>query len=245
MAENSRNAALLLVGHGAREFADAGRILQIHADALRSGGRFAEVATAWLAGTPSPAAALAGLAAPVVHVVPFFMEDGWFVRQALPAALPKDGAQTLLIHPPVGVHPEMAALAAARAGRSCGVDAARWSLLLVGHGSARSPGRHMALHDHAAALAARGLFARVRAAFLQEPPFAADALAEWRDAPVAVLGWFAGEGGHVRDDLPRILEAEHALRGKTPLRDLGIIADEPGLVRIILAQAAAPSRNGG
>ncbi len=226
----------MLVAHGATRFADAGRLLHVHAEALRSQRRFADVAVGLLNGTPSAAEALSGLASHVVHVVPFFMEQGWFVREAIPRALRDHHGHDLRYHDPVGVHPDMANLAAARAQQACRADAAQFSLLLVGHGSARAPGRPMALHRHADALSAAGKFAQVRAAFLAEPPLVADALRVWRAVPVAVLGWFAGEGGHVREDLPASLAAERAARGTTgaPLLDLGVIADDPDMPRIII-----------
>lgn len=239
-----RTDALLLIGHGAPCFTDADRILKAHADTLRRSGCFAEVVTGWLNGRPSAADALASVSSSVVHVVPFFMENGWFVREGVPTAL-RGVDRTLCFHPPVGVHPDMAVLAAARVERACG-SSAGLSLLLVGHGSARSPGRRMALHRHAEWLAGTGRFGCARAAFLEEPPLAADALAEWRAEPVAVLGFFSGEGGHVRDDLGRLLRREHAWRGVggAALIDLGLIADDPGMPEIILQQVAAGPDNG-
>ena len=112
------------------------------------------------------------------------------------------------------------------------------NLLLIGHGSARAPGRVTALHDHASRLTARRRFARVEVAFLEEAPFAADALAALRGEPLAVLGFFAGEGAHVRDDLPALIAAEHAIRA-TPVVECGTVAEEPGLQRIILDLATA------
>jgi sirohydrochlorin cobaltochelatase len=164
------------------------------------------------------------------------MEHGWFVREALPRALGAGHGLELHYHRPVGVHPDMAALAAARVLRTCGSDAARLAVLLVGHGSARAPGRPMALHRHAEALSSARHFGQVRAAFLAEPPFVADVLQDWRALPVAVVGWFAGEGGHVRDDLPALLAAERTARGDAgaPLLDLGVIADDPAMPWIIL-----------
>ena len=240
LRDDWRRDALLLIGHGAPGFADAGRILRSHADTLRSARHFAEVAVAWLNGPPSVDDALAGISARVVHVVPFFMEQGWFVRQAVPAAVGAGAGHAVRYHAPVGVHPDMAALAAARVVRACG-EGARVSLMLVGHGSARTPGRPMALHRHVDRLAADGRFARVRAAFLEEAPFVADALAEWRAKSVAVVGFFAGEGGHVQGDLPRVLDAEQAARtgAAALLLDAGIIVDDPAMPRIILAQVAA------
>jgi sirohydrochlorin ferrochelatase len=238
--ERRRGEALLLIGHGAARFADAGRILHAHADTLRDAGHFAEVAVGWLNDAPAAADALAGMSARVVHVVPFFMEQGWFVREAIPAALGASDRHVLRYHPPVGVHPRMAELAAARVVDACGADATRVSVLLVGHGSARAPGRRMALHRHADVLAADARLAGARAVFLAEPPFVADALAEWRQEAVAVVGFFAGEGGHAQDELPRALAAERALRGDAgaPVLDLGLVADDPAMPDIILAQAA-------
>jgi sirohydrochlorin cobaltochelatase len=231
--------ALLLIGHGAPRFTEAGRILEAHADTLRRRGCFADVATGWLNGGPSAAEALASVSSRVVHVVPFFMENGWFVRQGVPAAL-RGVDRVLCFHPPVGVHPDMAVLAAARVERACG-STAGVSVLLIGHGSARSPGRRMALHRHAEWLEGTGRFARACAAFLEEPPFVADALADWRAEPVAVLGFFSGEGGHVRDGLGRLLRTECARRGVAGaiLIDLGLIVDDPGMPKIILQQVAA------
>lgn len=239
-----RDDALLLIGHGAPRFADAGRIMEAHAAVLRGGGRFAEVATAWLSGRPSARDVLASLSARTVHVVPFLMEDGWFARQRVPAAL-RGVDRDVRFHPPVGIHRDMATVAAARVERAGGPSRGL-SVLLVGHGSARAPGRRMALHRHAHWLAQTGRFARAGAAFLEEPPFVGDALSSWRAEPVVVLGFFAGEGGHVRDDLGQLLRAERARRGTTgaPLIDLGLIADDPAMPDIILQQVAAGSDNG-
>ena len=215
-------------------------MLHAHADVLRAERRFADVAVGLLNGAPSAADALAALVPPVVHVVPFFMEQGWFVRAAIPRALRDRHGHELRYHDPVGVHPDMANLAAERVRHACGSDPSRFALLLVGHGSARTPGRPMALHRHVAALSATGQFAQVRAAFLEEPPLVADALRAWRAWPVAVVGLFAGEGGHVREDLPGLLAAEQAARGSAgaPLLDLGIIGDDPAMPRIIIDQVA-------
>jgi sirohydrochlorin ferrochelatase len=230
---------LLLIAHGAPRFAGSDRALQAHAACLREPSHFAEIAVATLSGTPSPAEALASLRSHVVHVVPFFMEQGWFVRSAIPRALGDGRGHDLRLHPPVGVHPRLTDIAAARIQRACGSDAARFAVLLIGHGSARAPGRPMAVHRHAQALGASRRFAQVRAAFLEEPPLVAGALRAWRDQPVAVLGFFAGDGGHVREDLPALLAAERSARGTagSVLLDLGTIGDDPAMPGIILDQA--------
>ena len=89
-----------------------------------------------------------------------------------------------------------------------GVPSRDAAVLVVGHGSSSAPGRTLALHRHAARVAATELFARVEAACLEEPPFVADALAGLRAHPVVVIGFFANQGGHVRDDVPALVAAE-------------------------------------
>ncbi|MBN8909615.1 MAG: hypothetical protein J0H99_24140, partial [Rhodospirillales bacterium] len=209
---------------------DAGAPVEAHAAALRATGLFGRVAVALLAGGPPPAEILASCPGPRVDVVPFFMEAGWFTAVAVPRALQLDGQvppeRSVRIVEPVGTHPALAAVIAARVARHA-PEARR--LLLIGHGSARRPGRRLALHDHADRLAS--LFERVEVALLEEPPFVPDALARLRGAPVATLGLFLGAGGHVREDVPALLAAAAA---DGALRDCGTIAEEPGLRSIVL-----------
>jgi sirohydrochlorin ferrochelatase len=112
-------------------------------------------------------------------------------------------------------------------------------VLVAGHGSASAPGRALALHEHAARAGWTGLFARVESACLEEAPFVAEALRGLRNHPVLVIGFFAGDGGHVRDDMPNLVAAERAARGTGGLavRFNGCVTDDPAMTRIILDQA--------
>jgi sirohydrochlorin cobaltochelatase len=235
---------LLLVAHGSARYPEADRAVRMHAAALQAEGRFANVGVGLLNGEPAAADALAKLHAPEVHVVPFFMEAGWFSNTAVPRALGLEGSvtkrngQVLRYAAPIGTHAGMAMLIEQRVNRVAPSAAA---LLVVGHGSARTPGRAMALHRHVARMAAGGRFERVQVGFLEEAPFAGELMAQLRGVPAAVVGFFAGEGGHVRDDLPNLIAAERGHRGgdEASLIDCGIIADEPGIRGIILDQVAA------
>ena len=192
----------------------------MHADTIRASGRFAAVAVGLLNGDPSVANALVSLGPRPIHVVPFFMEDGYFTRIAVPKAL---GGADVRLYPAVGTHPRITELILRRVVRAGCVPEAQ-SLVLVGHGSARAPGRRMALHDHAERL--QGRFAAVHVAFLEESPSMADILPVIR-GPAAILGIFAGEGMHVRDDLPALLAA-------TPEAiDLGSLGDEMGMAGLM------------
>lgn len=213
--------ALLLIAHGSARYPNAAAPVLTHAAAIRALGRFAAVTVGFLNGEPSVAEALAPCGDRIVHVVPFFMEDGYFTRVAVPRALGHHPG--LRPHPPIGTHPGMVELIRRR------IDGQRLSdLILIGHGSAKSPGRRMAIHAHAEAVGAR-------VAFLEEPPFLPDTLAAGRGSAIGVLGMFAGDGTHVRDDLPALL----AMGGDRVI-DLGTIGDDPGMVELILAVTASP-----
>jgi sirohydrochlorin cobaltochelatase len=223
------NDALLLIAHGSARYPDAGRTAHLHAETIRAQGHFASVGVGFLNGAPPVAEALAALAPRFVHVVPFFMEDGYFTRVAVPTALTGIAPDRLRLYPPVGLHPGLSRLIEARAAAAGG------SLVLIGHGSARAPGRPMALHGHAERLRAGGRFADVAVAFLEEAPFAADVLARADSGTVAVAGVFAGDGMHVRDDLPALIAAARTRLGAR-LHDLGSIGDDPGMADLMLDQ---------
>ena len=230
------NDALLLIAHGSARYPNAGRAVRAHADTLRALGHFNEVGVGFLNGAPAAAEALAALGSRTIHVVPFFMEDGYFVRVAVPRALAGQPAGSLRFCPPVGTHEAMAKLMEARALRGC-PDPQRVTLVLVGHGSARSPGRPMALHRHAEQVRGFGRFAAVHVAFLEEPPLVADVLAATRGSAVAVVGVFAGEGMHASDDLPALIDAERSRRER-PVLDLGSVTEDAGMLALILDQVA-------
>jgi len=232
--------ALLLIGHGSARHPDAADGLIAHADALRLVGQVDQVAVGLLNGTPSVEAALTTLTAERVHVVPFFMEDGCFSRIAVPRAVNAVAAgRRLQFGPPVGVHAGLGPLIERRVLAWCQtacLPPASLSVVLVGHGSARAPGRLTATHTHARWLTERGCFAAVHVAFLEEAPFAPDVLAGAREHPVAVVGLFAHFGRHARNDMADIIGAENALR-VAGIADLGFVGDDPGMRSIILDQA--------
>jgi sirohydrochlorin cobaltochelatase len=239
------NDALLLIGHGSTRVLDPDAALRLHAEALRRMAVFAQVEVALLNGTPSVEAALARIEAPAIRVVPFFMEDGYFTRVAVPRAL---GGRAVHLCPPVGVHVGMAGLIERHALAGCGELSApsrHAAVVVAGHGSASAPGKVLALHVHAARVAATELFARVEPTCLEEAPFLADTLQALRAHPVVVVGFFANRGVHVREDVPALIEAEQAMRrsesagdAACPVRFHGCVTDDPMMVRIILDQAS-------
>jgi sirohydrochlorin cobaltochelatase len=236
----SANTALLLIAHGSVRYPDAARVLHRHAESLRAEAMFRQVEIGLLNGSRSVAEALALIDAEAVRAVPFFMEAGYFTREAIPRAL--GGDPRVHICPPIGLHDGMAGLIERQALAACGtlgVPSRSAAVLVVGHGSASAPGGVLALHEHTARVGWTTLFARVESACLEEAPFVAEALQGLRAHPVVVIGFFAGDGGHVRDDVPALVAAEQAARGSggLPVMFHGSVADDPVVTRIILDQA--------
>lgn len=232
----SAKEVLLLIGHGSARYSDAGTAMRRHADTLRQEKAFAGVEIGLLNGAPSVADALARSGDAPLIVVPFFMEDGYFTRVAVPQAL---AGRAATLCQPVGVHDAMAGIIEREALAACAalnIPSRSAAVLVVGHGSASAPGRTLALHRHASRAAATELFARVESACLEEPPFVADMLRHLRNHPVVVIGFFAGEGAHIRDDLPALVQAELAQSGRA-VRFHGSVADDPAMRDIILDQA--------
>ena len=107
-------------------------------------------------------------------------------------------------------------------------------------GPRRAPGRALALHRHAARVAATELFARVEAACLEEPPFVADTLRGLRAHPVIVIGFFANQGGHVRDDMPALVSSRDSNARQQRVKGDASMAVWPRILtvtQIILDQA--------
>lgn len=232
--------ALLLIGHGSVRYPDQAAVLHRHAAALRSGGTFPRVEVGLLNGAPSVPESVTRIGDGPVRVVPFFMEAGYFTRAAIPRALGPDPRFHLC--PPVGTHDGMAGLIERQALNACAalnVLPRTAAVLVAGHGSSSAPGQALALHRHAARIAWNAVFARVESACLEETPFIADMLAGLRAHPVVIIGFFAGQGAHVRDDVPALVAAEVALRGQNgpPVHFCGAVTDDPAMTGIIRDQA--------
>ena len=242
----SLTEALLLIGHGSVRYPDAAAPMRLHAQALRMRGWRVEIAV--LNGQPTVADALARLGSASVRAVPFFMEDGYFSKIAIPRAVEAVVPGAVRYAEPVGVHDAMAAIVVRQALAGCaalGVAPGSAAVVAIGHGSSGSPGRTLALYRHCSRAADASGFAAIRPACLEEAPFAAGVLAALRSYPVVVTGYFANRASHVLEDVPALLAAERAARGAAglPVRFQGCVADDPAMADIVLEQASgAPPR---
>ena len=231
------DAVLILCGHGSHGgVGSAGE----HAAAIRRLGRFAEVRACCLKGTPELGATIESLEAqPRILLVPMLMAEGYTLR-TLHRRLEQLGAGVrarLSVAAPVGSHPRLGWMIAARARDACA--SRRWrpgetGLLVVGHGTRRDPKSGATARQHAQQIRAGGWFAEVALAFLDEEPSVIAALAGSARARWVVVGLFADRGEHGESDIPVML----ASTGRGTLY-AGPIGAEPRMVDLILDQVRA------
>ena len=139
-------------------------------------------------------------------VYPVFMAEGWFTQSELPRRLKMAGAEDFTVLRPLGLDPDLPAIGAALAAQAAaqaGLDPARTTLVIAGHGSQKSRGSAEATRAFAAALAGQG-WAAIEVGFIEEAPF----LHEVRlDGPAVCLPFFATAAGHTTEDIPQAWEA--------------------------------------
>jgi sirohydrochlorin ferrochelatase len=185
-------------------------------------------------------------------VVPILMCAGRHTLQELPRALGLHGEIALAALPslhlcrPLGLHPALARLVAARAAEALARNhwaPGRASVLLVAHGSRTGGASRRATELQAARLRALGLFGAVSTAFLEENPFLRKALASMR-GPVVAVGLFAARGMHADQDVMRML-ADSRRTDVDYLGAIGADADIPDvIVDVVDTMCQCPSKGG-
>lgn len=197
------------------------------------------VGSATLAEPGALAEAIAA-AGPEGLVYPLFMACGWFTRTHLPARLAAAGGAVWRVLRPFGCDEGVKALAVAQALEAV-VEPRAARVLVAAHGSGRSAAPSAIAEDMAARLVAAG-FAGAAAAFIDQSPQIAAATGY--GAGDLCLPFFAAEGGHVTDDLPRAL-AQARFAGRL-LPAVGLDPRVPGLIAAALratqADPGAPCR---
>jgi sirohydrochlorin cobaltochelatase len=113
--------ALVLLGHGTDLNKNSGGVIYMNARRIRKRGLYDLVEVGFLDQEPEIGAVVEGVAARNVILIPVFIAEGWHTRETIPEDLGLTGEVTLLgdktvfYGAPVGTHPAMANLIAARA----------------------------------------------------------------------------------------------------------------------------------
>jgi sirohydrochlorin ferrochelatase len=165
------------------------------------------------------------------------MADGWFATDELPRRLGDAGSGAIDILPAFGLDRAVLSLCLLRAEQAVlaeGYAGGEAVLLLAAHGSPSDPRPAAAAGAAVRFLARSGKFSEVRAGFVDEAPFLADAARI--DGPAICLPFFAGRAGHVETDLPAALR-EANFKGRL-LAPIGADPKVPGIIAAALAARA-------
>jgi sirohydrochlorin cobaltochelatase len=256
----TRNAALIIVGHGSTVNPDSSTPTHQHADEIRRRGLFAEVVCAFWKEEPSMREVFYTVKSDLVFIVPNFISEGYFTREVLPRELRLEGpvtrrdGKTLCYCDPVGMHPSMTRLLLHRADEAApGVPRSETSVVIVGHGTSLNENSRKAIETQAELIRSGNHgFAEVLDAYMEEQPF----IAKWDEiasAPnVVVVPFFIADGLHSYQDIPVLLGIEseptaaasqndifrrnpYALRGRK-LYYSSAVGTDAGMADVILDQ---------
>ncbi|GGN19824.1 CbiX/SirB N-terminal domain-containing protein [Halarchaeum nitratireducens] len=221
--------ALVIAAHGSHLNPGSSEPTFAHAETIRATGAFDEVREAFWKEEPSFREVLRTLESDEVYVVPLFVSEGYFTERVIPRELRLEGwnvsdwesdgtdadhatlsaadvEKTVHYCGPVGTHDAMGDVIVERA-RSITEDRdlADFGLAVVGHGTERNENSAKAIHYHADRLRRSGLFAEVRAVFMDEEPEVDDVATLFETDDVVVVPLFVADGFHTREDIPEDL----------------------------------------
>ncbi len=217
-------AALVIVGHGSTQNDMSAQPAREQVERLRKLGLFGEVHAAFWKEEPLITGILERIRLRTIYIVPFFVSEGYFSETAIPRALgfppfrtPQNrvrvvDGRTLVYTRPVGVHASVTEALLQRAREV--VEAhpfpakpapAEISLFIAGHGTSQSPNNRLTIEGHARRIQELGLYAGVRAVFLEEAPRIGECYDLAQTQYIVLAPCFLSDGLHVAEDIPVLL----------------------------------------
>jgi sirohydrochlorin cobaltochelatase len=253
----SDQSALLIVAHGSTLNPDSSAPTWTHACEIQRRKVFADVRCAFWKEEPSLRDArflFADEKMREVFVVPNFISEGYFTQTVIPRELELHGpittrrnGQTWIYCEPVGNNPLVTELLLARAHEIAPkAEPTETALLIVAHGTELNDNSAVAAKREAERIRARGEFATIGNAYMEESPL----IAEWdqlTSAPnVIVVPFFIADGLHSYEDIPKLLGIEcqgmdvfrknpHRIRGRSLYYGKAIGTD-PRFADVIIEQ---------
>ena len=126
--EVSGRTALVLLGHGTDLNKNSGGVIYLNAGRIRERGIYDLVEVGFLDQEPEIGVVVEGVEAENTILIPVFIAEGWHTRETIPDDLGLTGevttrdGKTIYYGAPVGTHPSMANLIAARARESMAAE---------------------------------------------------------------------------------------------------------------------------
>jgi len=223
--EQFKDAALVLVGHGATLNPDSSTPTHLHADEIKRRNIFAEVLPCFWKEEPYIYGALRGIFAPRVFIVPLFISEGYFTEQVIPREMgfcgneepdfPRTqvrGKQTLHYCGPIGTHDSMTEVIVGRAQAivkqypyPATPKPQDTTLFIAGHGTGNNENSRKIIERQAQLIAEQGDYDAVHAVFMEEDPKIAACYELSRTKNLVMVPFFISDGLHSYEDIPEML----------------------------------------
>jgi sirohydrochlorin cobaltochelatase len=254
---SNNRSALLIIGHGSTVNPDSSSPTRSHASEIGKRNIFTDVRCAFWKEEPSLRDARFFFGDEAIHevfVVPNFISEGYFTQTVIPRELELKGpvttrtnGQTWIYCEPVGNNPTVTELLLARAHEIApAAEPTETALLIVAHGTELNDNSAIAAKREAEQIRARGKFASVGNAYMEESPLIADWDRLTTAINVIVVPFFISDGLHSYEDIPKLLGIEcheSDVFGKNPYRLRGrslyyarAIGTDPRFADIIVEQ---------
>ena len=209
------SSALLIVGHGSTVNPDSSTPTWTHVQEIQRRGIFADVQCAFWKEEPSlrdarfffPDERFARFSSSLISLAKVISLRRYPRELELPGPITtRANGQIWIYCEPVGNNPLVTELLLARAREIApNAEPTETSLLIVAHGTELNDNSAIAAKREAERIRARGEFATVANAYMEEPPL----IAEWdqlTNAPnVIVVPFFIADGLHSYEDIPKLL----------------------------------------
>jgi sirohydrochlorin cobaltochelatase len=277
-SEDFSNAVLVVLGHGTALNENSAVPVRQHVAELRRRRLFREVYEAFWKQEPQIKKVLAEMSLhvhpPRVFIVPLFISEGYFAGEVIPRELGFEVGNSMLktkdsqiiYCAPIGTHDSMTAVILARA---AGVLKAfpfprapknsETTLFIAGHGTEKNENSRKPIERQVELIRSQGIYADVRAIYLEETPRIADCYSLARTKNLVVVPFFISDGLHTQEDIPLLLGetkkniGERLAAGqpvwRNPMERHGklvwysaAVGTEPGIADVILERVREASR---
>jgi len=231
MQQEFGDAALVVLGHGSTKNADSEKPVLQHAAELGRRNIFAEVRPAFWKQEPRIHDVLASLAQDRVFIAPFFVSEGYFSDEVIPAELGfrqagqlsinrmiLRGKQKLYYCRAIGTHDSMTQVLLARARevmlrfpfpRAPRPEAT--TLFIAGHGTLQNDNSRRIIERQAQLLQQLQVFAAVHAVFMEEEPGIHQCYELSQTRNIVIVPFFISDGMHAQEDIPVLLGEQERL----------------------------------
>lgn len=214
------DAVLVVLGHGTTLNDNSAAPVLQHVAELRRRRLFREVREAFWKQEPQVKAVLAGISAPRVFIVPFFISEGYFSTEIIPKELGFPSVPSTLNSQlstwyycrPVGSHDLMTTVILARAKEMAdqfpfprAPKPPDTTLLIAGHGTGRNANSRKAVERQVELIRALKAYAEVGAVFMEEEPFIKGCWQNVTTKNIIVVPFFISDGLHAVEDIPVLL----------------------------------------